>query len=77
MFTAEVKADGRFFIGAIELGAHQRDAYALEPDKRYLGHVLDSVPTQTHYVELNTATWEEFNSEELEDRPGDFRLSRY
>jgi len=57
MFTAKVKADGRFFIGAIELGAHQRDAYALEPDKRYLGHVLDSVPTQTHYVELNTATW--------------------
>ena len=36
MFTAKVKADGRFFIGAIELGTHQRDAYALEPDKRYL-----------------------------------------
>jgi hypothetical protein len=74
MFTAKVKVDGRFFIGAIEVAAH-RDAYALESGKRYQGHVLDSVPTHTHYVELNNATWEEFNSEELEDLPGDFRLS--
>jgi hypothetical protein len=54
---------------------HRRDAYALEPGKRYLGHVLDTVPTRTHSVELKNATWEEFNSEELEDLPGDFRLT--
>ena len=75
MFTAKVKADGRFFIGAIEVAPHHRDAYTLQPGKRYLGHVLDTVPTRTHSVELKNATWEEFNSEELEDLPGDFRLT--
>jgi hypothetical protein len=43
VFTAKVKADGRFFIGAIEVAPHHRDAYTLQPGKRYLGHVLDSV----------------------------------
>jgi len=76
MFTARIKADGRFFIGAIEVPA-QRDAHKLEPGKRYQGHVLDSMPTQTQYVEFNHATWGEFSSVELEDLPGDFRLCRY
>lgn len=76
MFTARVKADGRFFMGAIEIPAY-RDVHKLEPGKRYQGHVLDSMPTETQYVEFNRATWAEFSSEELEDLPGDYRLWRY
>lgn len=73
MFTARVKADGRFFIASIVVPVN-RDAHKLEPGKQYQGHVLDSMPTQTHYVEFSKATWETFSSAELEELPGDYRL---
>lgn len=36
MFTARVKADGRFFIGQVEKGTW-KFAHKLEPGKEYFG----------------------------------------
>jgi hypothetical protein len=66
MFTARVIADGKFFIGAIEVGK-SCDAYKLEQGKKYSGHVLDNMPTNTHYVEFSKAAWGTFDADELED----------
>jgi hypothetical protein len=78
-FTAKVKADGRFFLGSIELlpDDEERTALNLQPGKRYKGLVFDSMPTLTHYVEFNKCSLGEFSSKELEDLPGDYRLLRY
>lgn len=75
-FTAKIKSDGRFFIGSSELPGY-RDAHAIEPGKRYQGLILDSMPSQTHYVEFNKAVLGEFDSDELEEMFGDFKLWRY
>jgi hypothetical protein len=73
MFTARVIADGRFFMGDTDTETG-RDAHKLEAGKTYAGNVLDSMPTETQYIEFSRASRATFRSSELEELPGDFRL---
>jgi hypothetical protein len=78
-FTAKVKADGRFFIGSIELlhDDEERMAHNLQPGKKYKGLVFDSMPTLTQYIEFNKCSLGEFESNELEDLPGNYKIIQY
>jgi hypothetical protein len=73
MFTARVIADGRFFMGDTDV-ATGRDAHSLEAGKTYSGNVLDSMPTETQYVEFSRASRATFHSSELEELSGNYRL---
>lgn len=75
MFAAKVITDGRFFIADTDAETGG-DAHALEPGKSYWGNVLESVPTATQYVEYSGASRACFDSADLIDLPGDFRLTR-
>jgi hypothetical protein len=73
MFRAKVIADGRFFMGVTETETG-RDAHKIEKGKTYSGNVLDSMPTETQYVEFSDTTRATSHSSELEELPGDYRL---
>ena len=73
MFTARVKADSRFFMGDTDIETG-RDAHKLEAGKTYSGNVIDSMPTETHYIEFSRAKRATFRSDELEELPGNYRL---
>jgi hypothetical protein len=72
-FTAKVIADGRFFMGDTDVETG-RDAHKIEAGRTYSGNVLDSMPTETHYVEFSKARRATFTSAQLEELPGSFRL---
>jgi hypothetical protein len=73
MFTARVIADGRFFMGDTDIETG-RDAHSIEAGKTYSGNVLDSIPTETQYVEFSKSSRATFHSSELEELPGNYRL---
>jgi hypothetical protein len=73
MSTARVIADGRFFMGDTDAETG-RDAHKLDAGKTYAGNVLDSMPTETQYIEFSRASRATFRSGELEQLPEDFRL---
>jgi hypothetical protein len=73
VFNAKVRADGRFFRGAVEVKT-QKFAQGLESGKEYFGVVFDSQVGQTHYVEYDRADFASFASDELESLPGEFML---
>lgn len=76
MFTARVKADGRFFMAQVETGTG-KVAHNLEPGNEYFGLVFDSlVVGQTHYVEYDGADLAVFRAEELEGLAEQYRLIR-
>ena len=76
MFIAKVKSDGRLFISAVELPDY-RDAQGLQPNKQYIGHVLDQMPTETQFALLSGAKWVQFGSTELEVIPGALKVQFY
>jgi hypothetical protein len=73
VFTARVIADGQFFMGDTDV-ATGRDAHRLEAGKTYAGNVLDSIPTETQFVEFSKASRATFHSSQLEELPGEYRL---
>jgi hypothetical protein len=59
VFTARVKADGRFFMGYVETSTG-KIAHKLELGNEYFGFVFDSLVGQTHYVEYDGADFAVF-----------------